>query len=83
MFSYNEVVVQSVHFNIKQTLLYFDVLKFAVLPDSRLGSSNLQWGQLTVITQINVVAFIKFLALKVRRLLEGGVYCKGCSNNCM
>ncbi len=28
----------------------------------------------TVIIRINAAAFIKFLVLKVRRLLEGGVY---------
>ncbi len=30
----------------------------------------------TVIIRINATAFIKFLALKVRRLFEGGVYSK-------
>ena len=36
----------------------------------------------TVIIRINTTAFIKFLALRVRHLVEGGVYCKFCNNNC-
>ena len=35
----------------------------------------------TVIIRINVAAFIKFLALKMRRLFEGGVYSRAAFND--
>ena len=35
----------------------------------------------TVIIRISAAAFIKVLALKMRRLFEYGVYCKPCNNN--
>ena len=38
-------------------------------------------SRVTVIIRVNAAAFIKFLALKMRRLFEDGVYCKPC-NNC-